>query len=55
MQLSDVRLFVCLIRPPHVAAAGLLLWARWAGYIDRLLQRRQASAGSASLSADASS
>jgi len=29
------------------AAAGLLLWARRAGDIDRLLQRRRANAGSA--------
>ena len=34
---------VCLIvRPPHAAAAGLLLWARRPGDSDRLLhQRRQ--------------
>jgi len=37
MQLSDVRLSVCPIRSPHVAAAGLLLWARKLGDIDRLL------------------
>jgi len=29
------------------AAAGLLLWARQAEYIDRLLQQRRANAGSA--------
>jgi len=29
-------------RPPHVAAAGLLLWARRAGVIDRLLHGRGA-------------
>jgi len=33
------------------AAAGLLLWARRAGDIDRLLQQRRANAGSATLSA----
>jgi len=33
-------------------AAGLLLWARWAGDINRLLQqRRRANAGNATLSA----
>ena len=26
----------CLIRPLQQRAAGLLLWARWAGDIDRL-------------------
>jgi len=32
---------VCPIRPQHAAAAaGLLLWARRAGDIDRLLQQR---------------
>jgi len=34
MQLSSVRPSVCPVRPPHTAAAGLLLWARQAG--DRL-------------------
>jgi len=38
MHLSPVRpsvcLSVCLIRPPHVTAAGLLLWARRPGDID---------------------
>ena len=33
------------------AAAGLLLWARQAEYIDRLLQQRRAIVGSATLSA----
>jgi len=38
MKLSDIRLSVCSIRPPHAAAAGLLLlWARRSGNIDRLL------------------
>jgi len=32
-------------------AAGLLLWARRAGDIDRLLQQRRANADSATLSA----
>ena len=32
-------------------ASGLLLWARWAGDIDQLLQQRRANAGSATLSA----
>jgi len=36
-----------IIRPPHAAAAGLLLWARRAGDIDRLLHGRR-SAGNAS-------
>jgi len=43
-------------RPPHAAAAGLLLWARRPGDIDQLLHavvRRAASnAGSATLSTD---
>jgi len=26
-----------VIRPLHAAVAGLLLWARWAGDVDRLL------------------
>jgi len=38
----SVRLFL-------PAAAGLLLWARRAGDIDRLLQQRRANAGSATL------
>jgi len=34
----SVRLSVCpVILPPHAAAAGLLLWARWPGDIDRLI------------------
>ena len=51
MHLSDVRPSVCPIRSPHAAAAGLLLWARRAGDIDRLLQQRRANAGSTTLSA----
>jgi len=59
MKLSDVRLFVCpsvrpVIRSPHVAAAGLLLWARRPEDIDRLLHGRRsaANANSVALSAD---
>ena len=61
----SVRLSVCPIRPPHVAAAGLLLWARrqvisidccTAGGTDisssRVLPQ---DAGSATLSADVGS
>ena len=48
MQLSGVRPSVCLsvcpIRPPHAAAAGLLLWARRLGDIDRLLHGRRSAA-----------
>ena len=40
-----VRPSVCpIIRPPHATAAGLLLWARWAGDIDRLLHGRRSAA-----------
>jgi len=39
-----VRPFARLIRPPHHAAAGLLLWARRAGDIDRLLHGRRSAA-----------
>ena len=60
--LAGVRPSVCLsvrliMRPPHAAAAGLLLWARQAGYIGRLLHGRRsaANASSVSLSADAGS
>jgi len=35
----------------HAAAAGLLLWARQAGDIDRLPQQRLANAGGVTLSA----
>jgi len=41
-------------QPPTAAyrlAAGLLLWAWWAGDIDPLLQQWQPNAGSATLSA----
>ena len=47
----SVRLCVCPIRRLHATAAGLLLWAGWAGTIDRLLPQRRANAGSATLSA----
>ena len=57
---SSVRPSVCLsvcpiMWPPHAVAAGLLVRARRAGDIDRLLHGRRtaANAGSASLSADA--
>ena len=50
MKQYAVRPSVCLsLRGP--TAAGLLLWARWEGDIDRLLQQRRANAGSATLSA----
>jgi len=43
---------VCPLRPPHAAAADLLLlWDRRSGDIDRLLQQRRANTGSATLSA----
>jgi len=55
MHLSDVRLSVCPSvcpsQPPHASVAGLLLWARRARDIDRLLQQRRANADSATLSA----
>jgi len=38
----SVRPSVCPIRPPHDAAAGLLLWARRPGDIDRLLHGQPA-------------
>jgi len=42
----SVRLSVCLIRPLQQCAAGLLLWARRVGDIDRLLHdRRRSSTG----------
>jgi len=38
----SVRVDICPNRPaPHSAAAGLLLWARRAQYIDRLLPGAQ--------------
>ena len=55
----SVCLSVCHIRSLYAAAAGLLLWARRAGYIERLLHGRRSAvlrrpnAGSAKLSADA--
>jgi len=43
-----VRPSVCPIRPLQKRAAGLLLWARRAGDIDRLLHgRRRSSTGAA--------
>ena len=39
--LASVRLSK---RPPHAAAAGLLLWARRSGDIDRLLHGRRSAA-----------
>jgi len=55
----SVRLSVCPIRWPHATVVGLLLWARRAGDIDRLLssshaaaRRAAENAGSATLSAD---
>jgi len=33
----DVDPSVCPIWLPHATAAGLLLWAQWAGDIDQLL------------------
>jgi len=39
----SVRPSVCSIRPLQHRAAGLLLWARRAGVIDRLLQQRRAA------------
>jgi len=50
MKRYGVRLFVCPIWPPHAAAAGLLLQARPAGDIDRLLHQRRTNAASATLS-----
>jgi len=44
----SVRLSFCPIRPLQQRAAGLLLWARRAGDIDRLLHgRRRSSTGAA--------
>jgi len=58
MKLSGVCPSVCpIIRPAHAAAAGLLLWARRARDIDRLLhgQHSAANANSVTLSADVGS
>ena len=44
MQLTGVRPSVCLIRPPHAAAAGLLLWARRAGDVEWMLHGRRSAA-----------
>jgi len=51
MKRSGVRLTVCpiIIRPPHAAAAGLLLCARRAGDIDRLLHGRRSAANASSV------
>jgi len=48
VKLPTVRLSVrrIIIRLPHAAAAGLLLWARRRGDIDRLLHDYRCSAGS---------
>ena len=43
MKLYGVRLSVCPIRQLLQRTAGLLLWARWAGDIDRLLHGRHRS------------
>ena len=43
-QMSACGLSVCPVLPPHAAAAGLLLWARRAGDIDRLLHGRRSAA-----------
>jgi len=58
MKLSGVCLSVCLsVRPSNytAAAASLLLWARRAGDIDRLLHSRRSNASSVTLSADVGS
>jgi len=36
------------VRPPHAAAAGLLLWAQQTGDISQLLRGQRASAATAS-------
>jgi len=52
----SVRPSVCLIRPLQQRAAGLLLWARRVGDIDRLAPQQHeagtANAGSATFTAD---
>jgi len=59
MNVSGVCLYICtsvlpIIRPLHATSAGLLLWARQAGDINRLLHGRcsVANAISVMLSAD---
>jgi len=48
IQRYGVRLSVCPIRPLQQRAAGLLLWARRVGDIDRLMHgRRSSSSGAA--------
>jgi len=52
MKLFGVHLFVCLSFPlfaRQAAAAGLLLWARRAGDIDRLLHGRRPAANASSV------
>jgi len=50
--LSIDCLSVCLSHlATRIAAAGLLLWVKWAGNIDRLLQHWRENAGSVALSA----
>jgi len=49
MRQYGVPTFVCPIRKLQQRTAGLLLWARRVGDIDRLLQQRRANAGSAAL------
>ena len=60
MKLSGVRLSLSvrsIIRSPQAAAAGLLLWARRPGDIDRLPHGRRSAANASSvmLSADVGS
>jgi len=56
MKLPGVRPFVCLsvrpiVRPPHAAAAGLLLSAPPAGDIDRLPRGRRSAATASGVTA----
>jgi len=51
MKRYGVHPSVCPIRPPQQRAAGLLLWARRTGDIDRLLQQRRANVSSTTLAA----
>jgi len=43
-----------MLPPPHAAAAGLLLWARQSGYIDRLLRGRRSAANASSVELEGS-
>jgi len=55
IKLSSIRLSVrYIVRPPHPAAVGLLLWAQRSGDTDRLLHGRRltAIARSVTLSGD---